>query len=101
MLLASAQYSKSSPIRNSYLWVMLAQFLIGAVSSYKKNKKIPSNAGCSFLYVRFLIVGTFCMDKQNTSCLATGVKNILFRNGFGYAWIHQEVEFLKSFVQRI
>ena len=32
-------------------------------------------------------------------------QNLLFRNGFGYAWIHQEVgnkvEFLKSFVQRI
>ena len=45
------------------------------------------------------------MDKQNRSCWATEVKNLLFRNGFGYAWIHQEVgnevEFLKSFVQRI
>ena len=45
------------------------------------------------------------MDKQNRSYLATEVKNLLFRNGFGYAWIHQEVgnevEFLKSFVQRI
>ena len=32
-------------------------------------------------------------------------RNLLFRNGFGYAWIHQEVgnevECLKSFVQRI
>ena len=45
------------------------------------------------------------MDKQNRSCWTTEVKNLLFRNGFGYAWIHQEVgnevEFLKSFVQRI
>ena len=45
------------------------------------------------------------MDKQNRSCWATEVKHLLFRNGFGYAWVHQEVgnevEFLKSFVQRI
>ena len=45
------------------------------------------------------------MDKQNRSCWATEVKNLLFRNGFGYALIHQEVgnevEFLKSSVQRI
>ena len=45
------------------------------------------------------------MDKQNRPCWTTEVKNILFRNGFSYAWIHQEVgnevEFLKSFVQRI
>ena len=45
------------------------------------------------------------MDKQNRPCWATEVKNLLFRNGFGYAWIHQEVGnevgFLKSFVQRI
>ena len=45
------------------------------------------------------------MDKKNRPCWATEVKNLLFRNGFDYAWIHQEVgnevEFVKSFIQRI
>ena len=40
---------------------------------------------------------------KSRSCWATEVKSILFRNGFGYTWIHQEVgnevEFLKSFKQ--
>ena len=45
------------------------------------------------------------MDKQNRWCWATEVKHHIIRNGFGYAWIHQEVgnevEFPQSFVQRI
>ena len=50
-----------------------------------------------------LFTNVISFSKQNRSCWAKDVKkNVLFRNGFGYAWKHQEVvnevEFLKSFV---
>ena len=45
------------------------------------------------------------MDQQNRSCWTTEINNASFRNGVGYAYIYQgegnDVEFLKSFVQRI
>ena len=58
--MAAALYSKSPPAKNSYLCFRLAQFIKCPVSSFENNKKITSNAGCSFLYVNFLMAGTHC-----------------------------------------
>ena len=50
----------SPQIRNSYCLVRLTQFLMCAISSYENSKKFPISAGCSFLYLRLLMAGTYC-----------------------------------------
>ena len=39
---------------------MTPQFPICQVNLFEDNRKVTPNAGCSFLYVCFLMVGTYC-----------------------------------------
>ena len=38
----------------------MAQFLICQVDLFEDDRKVTTNAGCSFSYVCFLMVGTYC-----------------------------------------
>ena len=39
---------------------MMAQFLILQVHVFEDERKVTPSVGCSFLYVCFLMVGTYC-----------------------------------------
>ena len=45
---------------------MTPQFLICQVDLFEDDRKVTPNASCSFLYVCFLMVGTYCnWDSQS------------------------------------
>ena len=57
---------------------MMAQFLICQVDLFEDDRKVTPSAGCSFLYVCFLMVGTYCnwgLTVYNKLCLPLGKNN--------------------------
>ena len=47
------------PIKNQCWWVRMAQLLTCPVDLFENNKKVTPTTDCSFLYVCFLMVGTY------------------------------------------
>ena len=50
---------------------MMAQFFICQVDLFEDDRKVTPSAGCSFLYVCFLMVGTYCnwgLTDYNKQC---------------------------------
>ena len=56
-------------------WVRLPQFLICPVDLHANDRKVTPSAGCSFLYVCFIMVGTYCnwgLKAFNKQCQPLG-----------------------------
>ena len=63
-------------------WVRMAQFLFCPVDLFENNTKVTPSAGCSFLYVCFLMVGTYCKWGRrviNKQCQPLGTTTDQFR----------------------
>ena len=57
---------------------MTPQFLICQVDLFENDRKVTPSAGCSFLYVCFLLVGTYCnweLTVYNKQCQPLGHNN--------------------------
>ena len=53
----------------------MAQFLIFQVDLFENNRKVTPSARCSFIYVCFLMVGTYCnwgLRVYNKQCPPLG-----------------------------
>ena len=61
---------------------MMAQLLICQVDLFENDRNVTPSAGCSFLYVCFLMVGTYCnwgLTVYNKQCLPLGTTTGHFR----------------------
>ena len=66
---------------------MMAQFLICQVDLFEDDRKVTPSAGCSFLYVCFLMVGTYCnwgLTVYNKQCQPLGHNNMPLWNPENY-----------------
>ena len=57
---------------------MMAQFLICQVDLFEDDRKVTPSADCSFLYVCFLMVATYCnwgLRIYNKQCSPLGHNN--------------------------
>ena len=62
---------------------MMAQFLICQVDLFEDDRKVTPSAGCSFLYVYFLVVGTYCnwgLTVCNKQCQPLGHRPLGIQN---------------------
>ena len=65
----------------------MAQFLICPVDLFENNRKVTLSAGCSFLYVCFLMVETYCnwgLRVYNKQCQLLGHNNLPVWNPENY-----------------
>ena len=66
---------------------MTPQFLICQVNLFEDDRKVTPSAGCSFLYVCFLMVGTYCnwrLTVYNKQCQPLGHNNRALWNPENY-----------------
>ena len=66
---------------------MTPQFLICQVDLFEDDRKVTPSAGCSFLYVCFLMVGIYCnwgLTVYNKQCQPLGHNNMPLWNPENY-----------------